>query len=581
MPDFTIRGNPSGVRSRAATTRAKADSFMTTGDALAKVTTDGWNSRAADRFRDRFDTEPERWREAGDGFVTAASALEAYAGALETAQKRAQWAEGEYARGEQVTDQARSAYDSDVARAKDKVQTAAAAGQHMTLTILPFHDPGASIRQGALDEYASARRDLEAAAHTCADGVRAGCAAAPAKRKWYEKVGAAVGGFLEGAGEALMDLGKLAAFLTNPAVFVFNDMMADAMSGMTSEEIAAKYELKLEDAQGLLDALQEDPLEFGKNIGKAMLDWDTWADDPARALGHLLPDAVIAVLTAGSGTVATRGAKGGVDALDALAGMSKVDDLAELRHLDDLGGLSKLDDLDPSRIYRMEDGLDHATTFAPEQLGARSGLDGLLDDALSDTPWSRQNLIDKINTPTHDLSPADRALLNDIRDRVPMPRAGDTMQKVITPEQFDEYLSGSSQRYESFDPSNIGGSVTRAEDTSHLGSPRDLHDGLRLDYENTPFSPGDDAVRVIRFRSGEDGYVVPRNSDMGGSNRFDDWGDPFTGNGFTKAGDDVVPEFRTQGPVQMRDGAEMWQNLDTGTQRLVAVLRDGEWVSVR
>jgi len=88
-------------------------------------------------------------------------------------------------------------------------------------------------------------------------------------------------------------------------------------------------------------------------------------------------------------------------------------------------------------------------------------------------------------------------------------------------------------------------------------------------------------VRVIRFRSGEDGYVVPRNSDMGGSNRFDDWGDPFTGNGFTKAGDDVVPEFQTQGPVQMRDGAEMWQNLDTGTQRLVAVLRDGEWVSVR
>src|SRR6185436_12941447 len=95
--------------------------------------------------------------------------------------------------------------------------------------------------------------------------------------------------------------------------------------------------------------------------------------------------------------------------------------------------------------------------------------------------------------------------------------AGDTMQKVITPEQVDEYLSGTSRRYESFDPSNIGGSVTRAEDTSHLGSPRDLHDGLRLDYENTPFSPGDDAVRVIRFRSGEDGYVVPRNSDMGGS----------------------------------------------------------------
>ena len=74
---------------------------------------------------------------------------------------------------------------------------------------------------------------------------------------------------------------------------------------------------------------------------------------------------------------------------------------------------------------------------------------------------------------------------------------------------------------------------------------------MRLDYDNTPFSPGDDSVRVIRFQSGEDGFVVPRNSDMGGSSRFDDWGDPFTGNGFTKAGDDVVPEFQTQGPIQM------------------------------
>ena len=28
----------------------------------------------------------------------------------------------------------------------------------------------------------------------------------------------------------------------------------------------------------------------------------------------------------------------------------------------------------------------------------------------------------------------------------------------------------------------------------------------------------------------------------------------------------------------MRDGAEMWETLDDGTQRLVAVLRDGEWI---
>ena len=117
-----------------------------------------------------------------------------------------------------------------------------------------------------------------------------------------------------------MDLGKLAMFLTNPATYLFNDMMSDAASGMTSEEIAAKYKLKLEDAQGMLDALQKDPLEFGKNLGKAVLDWDTWSDDPARALGHLLPDAIAAVFTAGAGTAATRGAKGGMDLLEAPEG---------------------------------------------------------------------------------------------------------------------------------------------------------------------------------------------------------------------------------------------------------------------
>ena len=350
MPDFTIKGDPGSVRSRASSMRSKADQFMSTGDGLAKVTTDGWNSRAADRFRDKFDTEPERWRQAGDGFLTAAGALEAYADALQDAQRRAAWAEQEYARGEQVTHDAKNAYDADVARARDRVSAAAAAGQHMTLTIIPFHDPGAAVRQGALDELAAAKQALDAAAHRCADGVRAGCRNAPEKRKWYEKVGAAIGGFLEGAGEALLDLGKLAAFLTNPAAWVFNDLMADAASGMTAEEIAAKWELKVEDAEGLLQALKDDPVEFGKNIGKAMLDWDTWADDPARALGHLVPDAIIAVLTAGSGTAATRGAKGGIDALDALAGMRRLDDLAGLRHLDDLGDLGD--------FRRLDDGLD-------------------------------------------------------------------------------------------------------------------------------------------------------------------------------------------------------------------------------
>ncbi len=388
--------------------RSKAEMLVTTGDALSKITTDGWNSRAADRFREKFETEPERWRTAGDGFLTAASSLEAYAAALESAQQRARWAQGEYARGEQVTESARSAYDADVARARDEVNAAASRGQLMTLTIVPFQDPGESIRQSALAEYAGAKADLEAAAHTCADGVRAGCSAAPEERKWYESVGAAVGGFLVGAGEALLDLGKLVAFLGNPAAYLFMEMSMDAAGGMTAEEIAAKNRLRLEDAEGLLDALRDDPVEFGRNIGKAMLDWDTWADDPARALGHLVPDAIAAVATGGAGAAATRGVKGGADAVDALSDLSRLSDVADVRHLDDLADLAdlrRLDDLDALTAYddvpaapqgtwrglddpALEAWLDDVTTRHPEL--SRDGVRGVWDYT-TDDGYTRMN----------------------------------------------------------------------------------------------------------------------------------------------------------------------------------------------
>jgi uncharacterized protein YukE len=38
--------------------------------------------------------------------------------------------------------------------------------------------------------------------------------------------------------------------------------------------------------------------------GKALLDWDTWARDPARAVGHLLPNALLALATGGAGRLA-------------------------------------------------------------------------------------------------------------------------------------------------------------------------------------------------------------------------------------------------------------------------------------
>ncbi|WP_182114355.1 MULTISPECIES: WXG100 family type VII secretion target [unclassified Actinotalea] len=63
-----------------------------------------------------------------------------------------------------------------------------------------------------------------------------------------------------------------------------------------------------------------DPVAFGKGV----TDWDTWMTSPARAIGHLVPDALIGIATAGSGAVAVRGSRAVAN-----AAARSVDDVAE------------------------------------------------------------------------------------------------------------------------------------------------------------------------------------------------------------------------------------------------------------
>ena len=59
---------------------------MSVADALEQVSTGPWSGRAAERFRERFGAEPERWRNAGHQLNEAAEAIEQYAAALERVQ---------------------------------------------------------------------------------------------------------------------------------------------------------------------------------------------------------------------------------------------------------------------------------------------------------------------------------------------------------------------------------------------------------------------------------------------------------------------------------------------------------------
>ena len=343
MPDFDIEGNPGNIRAKAVVMEQKGQLFYDTGDALSKIDVSGWIGRAAEEFREAHDLEPERWIKSGNGFKKAAAGLTTYAGELEDAQKRAEAARKEYERGQRESESARTQYGSYMDRMRSYWSTGG------TDQAEPFNDWGDPIQQGALGELQSARADLDNAAHVCAGEVKAGCADAPEEPNWLESGLTFVGGILEGAGEAVWDLLTMIPF--SPVNLVI-DAYKLATGDLTPEELMKKYELSAEGAwdmaQGIYTGLTTDPIGFGKELGKSLLDWDTWADDPARAIGHLVPDAIVALATAGTGALATRGAKGGMDVLDGLGDLNKLDNLSDLNNLDnleDLNDLNKLDDL--------------------------------------------------------------------------------------------------------------------------------------------------------------------------------------------------------------------------------------------
>lgn len=348
-PSFVIPGDPGVVRSKAAGLRSHGVSFVGVAEALDAVRTDGWVSLAADRFREKFGTESGKWRDAGQGFERAAGALETYAGALASAQGTAGWAAGEWARGDEVTRRARAAYDADVRAGQREKRESEAAGVPFTLTILPFADPGESVRAGAAAAFERAQADVKAAGEVAAEGVRAGCAGAPASRSWWESGLAFVGDVFVGIFEGVEGLAKLAMLPITQLQDLIGDIADLATGRLTPAELAAKYQLKAEDAAAFAKAVWEHPGDVALAIGKGILDWDTWADDPGKAIGHLIPQIVLTIATLGGGAAAVGVEDAAVAAERAAVGMEEgaaaVEDVARgASMLDDLGDLSRLGD---------------------------------------------------------------------------------------------------------------------------------------------------------------------------------------------------------------------------------------------
>ena len=163
------------------------------------------------------------------------------------------------------------------------VAQAQATGAPPPLDGPPAVDPGGAERERAARLLDQARADVEAAAHRSAARLRTAAATAPNEPGLLSKLWHGVTEFGAGAVEATWGMGVFAFKLTPVYQVIDPQGYAENLLGL---------------GKGLVYGVQH-PVEFAK----AVADWDTWAESPGRALGHLVPDLAITLATAGGGAV--------------------------------------------------------------------------------------------------------------------------------------------------------------------------------------------------------------------------------------------------------------------------------------
>lgn len=300
-PRGLVSGSPGEVR-RTADTMAKFGAALSSaGEGLRKIDAGGWNGPAADGFHESFDGEPGRWIECGDAFEDAAGAVSSYSHTLEWAQGQAAEAIVLWDEGEAATKTAKAEHEAAVQRAQQDAVARTTAGVSTVAPDIPFHDPGEEKRQAARDKLQRARRHLDETGDRAEVTVGHARDKAPPKPKWWQKVGEFLSEFGKGAWEATVGLVEFAWSISTIRMLV--DPVGYAQT-------VASY-------VGTAQFAVQHPGEFAK----AVVDWDTWKENPARALGRLVPDIALAAATAGAGAAA-KGARG-MKALDNLADGAK------------------------------------------------------------------------------------------------------------------------------------------------------------------------------------------------------------------------------------------------------------------
>jgi hypothetical protein len=121
--------------------------------------------------------------------------------------------------------------------------------------------------------------------------------------------GGGVGGFLRGAAHGIgTGLGATGRALGGVGVGIYEGVKEPLVLGWKLSPQRAQLDPIgfLRDAKIFATGLGHG-VTHPKELGKAALDWDTWAHDPARAVGHLIPNIALILATGGTGEAAETG----------------------------------------------------------------------------------------------------------------------------------------------------------------------------------------------------------------------------------------------------------------------------------
>ena len=279
---------------------ARAEEFGNIHSGLSSLSADGWEGRAADHFRSKFKVQIQGWVDAQEAFSSASEAYSSYASTLASAQSQCDGIRVRWEQGRNAVQQAQN-------NQADARSQAAADGGSPVFDASCDEGPGRSAMAAAVADFQTLVDQVNEAGDLLITALNAGIAKLP-ERTWWDSVKRTVGSILGGAFEAVVEVLKLVWKLGGgEGMWDFGRVL---MGDMTLDEYNIKHkEIPAETLAAMAKALWNDPVGFMTAVGKSLIDWDTWTDDPGRAIGHLLPDVVLALATMGGSAGVSAGEK--------------------------------------------------------------------------------------------------------------------------------------------------------------------------------------------------------------------------------------------------------------------------------